>query len=183
MSVLLDTGIVYAYYDRSDGWHHRARTLVQGEQGGLILPAPAIPEVDHLLGHAIQPAADQAVHRLVQALPIGRLSGKLLAQLPKHRRFLRGFELKLPHGTERRRRLLPEQRSGVPLAQAHQNPQVAPGGFDRRLQVPMCEPAHLLIERIPQPVDMTKLGQHGQTTQDPEVSGQRLPVAAGAGRG
>jgi len=55
MSVLLDTGIVYAYYDRSDGWHHRARTLVQGEQGGLILPAPAIPEVDHLLGHRLGP--------------------------------------------------------------------------------------------------------------------------------
>ena len=50
MSVLLDTGIVYAYYDRSDAWHDRARKLVQGEQRGLILPAPVVPEVDHLLG-------------------------------------------------------------------------------------------------------------------------------------
>ena len=50
MSVLLDTGIVYAYYDRSDRWHARARTLILGEQRGLILPAPVIPEVDHLLG-------------------------------------------------------------------------------------------------------------------------------------
>ena len=50
MSVLLDTGIVYAYYDRSDAWHTRARTLVQREQRGLILPAPVVPEVDHLLG-------------------------------------------------------------------------------------------------------------------------------------
>ncbi len=50
MSVLLDTGIVYAYYDRSDAWHGRARKLVQGEQRGLILPAPVVPEVDHLLG-------------------------------------------------------------------------------------------------------------------------------------
>lgn len=50
MSVLLDTGIVYAYYDRSDQWHQRARRLLQGEQRGLILPAPVIPEVDHLLG-------------------------------------------------------------------------------------------------------------------------------------
>lgn len=50
MSILLDTGIVYAYYDRSDAWHDRARTLVQGEQRGLILPAPVVPEVDHLLG-------------------------------------------------------------------------------------------------------------------------------------
>ena len=50
MSVLLDTGIVYAYYDRSDRWHERARTLILAEQRGLILPAPVIPEVDHLLG-------------------------------------------------------------------------------------------------------------------------------------
>ena len=50
MSVILDTGIVYAYYDRSDRWHQRARTLILGEQRGLILPAPVIPEVDHLLG-------------------------------------------------------------------------------------------------------------------------------------
>jgi predicted nucleic acid-binding protein len=50
MSVLLDTGIVYAYYDRSDRWHERARALIVAEQRGLILPAPVIPEVDHLLG-------------------------------------------------------------------------------------------------------------------------------------
>lgn len=53
MSVLLDTGIVYAYYDRSDAWHRRARTLVEKEQRGLILPAPVIPEVDHLLGQRL----------------------------------------------------------------------------------------------------------------------------------
>ena len=50
MSVLLDTGIVYAYYDRSDSWHARARSLIVAEQRGLILPAPVIPEIDHLLG-------------------------------------------------------------------------------------------------------------------------------------
>lgn len=50
MSVLLDTGIVYAYYDRSDRWHDRALALIQAEQRGLILPAPVVPEVDHLLG-------------------------------------------------------------------------------------------------------------------------------------
>lgn len=50
MSVVLDTGIVYAYYDRSDRWHARARTLILAEQRGLILPAPVIPEIDHLLG-------------------------------------------------------------------------------------------------------------------------------------
>jgi predicted nucleic acid-binding protein len=53
MSVLLDSGIVYAYYDRSDRWHARARTLLEGEQRGLILPAPVIPEVDHRLGQRL----------------------------------------------------------------------------------------------------------------------------------
>jgi predicted nucleic acid-binding protein len=57
MSVLLDTGIVYAYYDRSDRWHDRARTLIQGEQRGLILPAPVVPEVDHLLRHRLNPGS------------------------------------------------------------------------------------------------------------------------------
>ena len=55
MSVLLDTGIVYAYYDRNDGWHKRARAFVEAEQRGLVLPAPVIPEVDHLLGHRLGP--------------------------------------------------------------------------------------------------------------------------------
>jgi predicted nucleic acid-binding protein len=53
VSVLLDTGIVYAYYDRSDRWHAKARALLRAEQRGLILPAPVIPEVDHLLGHRL----------------------------------------------------------------------------------------------------------------------------------
>ena len=55
MSVLLDTGIVYAYYDRDDAWHARARSFVEGEQRGLILPAPVVPEIDHLLGTRLGP--------------------------------------------------------------------------------------------------------------------------------
>lgn len=62
MSILLDTGIVYAYYDRSDDWHERARTLIQSEQRGLLLPAPVIPEVDHLLGHRLGPRSRQAFY-------------------------------------------------------------------------------------------------------------------------
>jgi uncharacterized protein len=53
MSVLLDTGIVYAYYDRHDDWHARARKLIQSQQQGLILPSPVIPEIDHLLGQRL----------------------------------------------------------------------------------------------------------------------------------
>lgn len=50
MSLLLDTGIVYAYYDRSDRWHGRAKAVIQRESHGLVIPAPAVPEIDHLLG-------------------------------------------------------------------------------------------------------------------------------------
>ena len=53
MSILLHTGIVYAYYDKDDSWHARAKATIQSEQRGLILPAPVIPEVDHLLGHRV----------------------------------------------------------------------------------------------------------------------------------
>lgn len=52
-SVLLDTGIVYAYYDRSDDWHARARRVMEREVHGLVLPSPVVPEVDHLIGHRL----------------------------------------------------------------------------------------------------------------------------------
>ena len=50
MAVLLDTGILYAYYDRSDAWHKRALALLLAEEGSLVVPSPVVPEVDHLLG-------------------------------------------------------------------------------------------------------------------------------------
>lgn len=60
--MLLDTGIVYAYYDRSDDWHARARALVRAEARSLILPAPAIPEIDHLLGTRLGSASRLAFY-------------------------------------------------------------------------------------------------------------------------
>lgn len=50
MSLLLDSGIVYAYYDASDRWHLRAVELFEAEAGPLLLPSPVIPEVDYTLG-------------------------------------------------------------------------------------------------------------------------------------
>ncbi len=62
MSILLDTGILYAYYDRSDAWHGRAVAVIQAEAAGLIVPAPVVPEVDHLLGHRLGAKARQAFY-------------------------------------------------------------------------------------------------------------------------
>jgi uncharacterized protein len=50
VSLLLDTGALYAYYDRSDRWHAKMVALLRAEARGLIVPAPVVPEVDHLLG-------------------------------------------------------------------------------------------------------------------------------------
>ncbi|MGH8924862.1 MAG: type II toxin-antitoxin system VapC family toxin [Acidimicrobiia bacterium] len=50
MSLVLDTGPLYAWYDRSDRWHEATRALFVAEPGALLLPAPVISEVDYLLG-------------------------------------------------------------------------------------------------------------------------------------
>jgi predicted nucleic acid-binding protein len=86
MPVLLDTGVVYAYYDRSDGWHRRAVAVIHAEADGLILPAPVIPEIDHLLGHRLGAKARQVFYR-------GLSGGEyLVADLP-HERYARVAEI------------------------------------------------------------------------------------------
>ena len=77
MAVVLDTGVVYAYYDRSDDWHKRARQLIKTEGLGLVLPSPIIPEVDHLLRHRIGAAA---CHVFFEGLTGGSY---LVADLPR----------------------------------------------------------------------------------------------------
>jgi hypothetical protein len=79
VAVLLDTGILYAYYDRSDDWHQRAVDLVSAEEGGLIVPAPVIPEVDHLLGERLGAAARRVFY---QGLSEGHY---LVVDLPRER--------------------------------------------------------------------------------------------------
>lgn len=54
MALILDTGIVYAYYDRADAWHARAKDVMIGAAAaGLLLPSPILPEVDHLVRHRL----------------------------------------------------------------------------------------------------------------------------------
>ena len=79
MAVLLDSGILYAYYDRSDRWHGAAVELLQSEPGGLLLPAAVVPEVDHLLGVRLGRPARQLFYRgLVEA-------SYVLVDLPQER--------------------------------------------------------------------------------------------------
>lgn len=53
MAILLDAGVLYAYYDRSDRWHESAVAVISEESDGLVVPAPVIPEVDHFLGRRL----------------------------------------------------------------------------------------------------------------------------------
>lgn len=62
MTLLLDSGVVYAYYDADDRWHDPVRELLDDEGGPLVVPAVVIPEVDHLLGVRIGHAAQVALY-------------------------------------------------------------------------------------------------------------------------
>ncbi|MEO8348986.1 MAG: PIN domain-containing protein [Acidobacteriota bacterium] len=57
MAVVLDTGILYASYDRSDRWHEQSVDILRREQGQLVVPSPVIPEVDHLLDRRVGASA------------------------------------------------------------------------------------------------------------------------------
>jgi len=88
LSIVLDTGILYAYYDRRDAWHKRAAALIRKEEGQLILPAPVIPEVDHLLGHRLGADAQRMFYR-------GIVEGSyFVADLPREK-YARVYELNL----------------------------------------------------------------------------------------
>jgi predicted nucleic acid-binding protein len=77
VAILLDSGILYAYYDRRDLWHPSARKLIEAEVGGLIVPAPVIPEVDYLLGERLGQQAQAAFYE-------GLVDGSLfVADLPQ----------------------------------------------------------------------------------------------------
>lgn len=79
MAVVVDSGILYAYYDRSDRWHRAAAALVERDLGGLLVPAPVIPEVDHLLGARLGREARRLLYRgFVEA-------SYLMVELPQER--------------------------------------------------------------------------------------------------
>lgn len=69
MALVVDTGILFAAYDRSDAWHARAIRLLRAEAGGLIVPAAVIPEVDHLvLGRLGVPARRRFLTDVTQGI-------------------------------------------------------------------------------------------------------------------
>lgn len=63
MTIVLDTGVLYAYYDADDRWHEPSRDLLAAESGGLVVPSPILPELDHLLGRRLGPEAQRTLYR------------------------------------------------------------------------------------------------------------------------
>lgn len=65
MALLVDTGILYALADRSDGWHARARAYVEAARERLLAPVTILPEVASLLRDRLGAEAERAFVRSI----------------------------------------------------------------------------------------------------------------------
>ncbi len=63
MTVLADTGAIYALVDRDDAWHERVRAWWESNREPIRLPVTILPEVAWLLGTRLGPAAETAFSR------------------------------------------------------------------------------------------------------------------------
>lgn len=53
-ALLVDSGILYALFNRRDQWHERAMTLLSAGSGDLIVPATILGETAYLLEERAQ---------------------------------------------------------------------------------------------------------------------------------
>jgi hypothetical protein len=65
MTVLADTGPLYALVDRHDAWHQRVASWWSTQRGPIVIPVSVLPEVSYLLQTRIGPEAEQAFIRAV----------------------------------------------------------------------------------------------------------------------
>ena len=65
MTVIADTGALYALVDASDAWHERVVAWWKRNREPVLVPASVIPEVTYLLQTRIGPAAELAFVRAV----------------------------------------------------------------------------------------------------------------------
>ena len=65
---LVDTGILYALFDRLDRWHERALAFVNGYRGRLLVAACAVPEAAYLINKYLGVSAElELLHALARA--------------------------------------------------------------------------------------------------------------------
>ena len=65
MTVIADTGPLYALVDRSDAWHTRVAAWWQSTPRSVLVPVTVLPEVSYLLMTRIGARAEQAFIRAV----------------------------------------------------------------------------------------------------------------------
>lgn len=68
MTILADSGAIYALMDRDDSWHERVRSWWTMNRTPILLPITTLPEITWLLQTRIGPPAEQA---FAQALADG----------------------------------------------------------------------------------------------------------------
>ncbi len=65
--VLLDTGIIYALFDKRDRWHGEAKKLLTGDGNEFLIPVTTLPEVAYLLETRFkEPVSGRLVDWVVQ---------------------------------------------------------------------------------------------------------------------
>ena len=52
--IVVDSGVLYALFDRSDDQHDRAKAFLAGNPAGLVTNVPVLTEVTYLLGHSVR---------------------------------------------------------------------------------------------------------------------------------
>lgn len=71
MTVLADTGAIYALMDRDDAWHGRVRSWWEKNREPIRLPVTVLPEIAWLLGARVGAQAEAA---FVRALADGEFA-------------------------------------------------------------------------------------------------------------
>lgn len=49
MSLIADSGAIYALYDADDAYHHRVKEVIENETGIIFIPVVILAELDYLL--------------------------------------------------------------------------------------------------------------------------------------
>ena len=63
MTVLADTGALYALVNRSDAWHQRVRAWWEANSEPVVVPVTVIPEATYLIGTRLGSAHEAAFVR------------------------------------------------------------------------------------------------------------------------
>ena len=87
MAFLLDSGFVYAQFNRNDRWHIAvSETITLAERDPIILPIPAVTEISYLLLHDL---GVEAATKFIGSLA----DTTLLLEVPTHADYTRSSEI------------------------------------------------------------------------------------------